>query len=38
MVSSDSWTDIDSVLGEIFMMIPKKAFLGLSVITVADLL
>ena len=32
-VSSDLWTDIDSRLGEIFMMIP-----GLSVMTVADLL
>ena len=27
MVSSDLWTDIDSILGEIFMMIPKKSFL-----------
>ena len=35
MVSSDLWTDIESRLGEIFMMIPEKA--GLSVITVADL-
>ena len=31
MVSSDLWTDIDSRLGEIFMMIPEKAFAGLSV-------
>ena len=38
MVSSNLWTDIDSILGEIFMMIPKKSFLGVSVITVADLL
>ena len=38
MVSSDLWTDIDSTLGEIFVMIPKKAFAGLSVMTVADLL
>ena len=38
MVSSDLWTDIDSRLGEIFAMIPKKAFAGLSVMTVADLL
>ena len=27
MVSSDLWTDIDSILGEIFMMISKKSFL-----------
>ena len=38
MVSSDLWADIDLRIGEIFMMIPKKAFAGLSVITVADLL
>ena len=38
LVSSDLWTDIDSRLGETFMMIPKKAFAGLSVMTVADLL
>ena len=38
MVSSDLSTDIDSRLGEIFMMIPEKAFAGLSVMTVADLL
>ena len=38
MVSSGLWTDIDSRLGEIFMMIPEKAFVGLSVMTVADLL
>ena len=31
MVSSDLWTDIDSRLGEILMMIPEKAFAGLSV-------
>ena len=37
MVSSDLWTDIDSRLGDIFVMIPKKAFAGLSVMTVADL-
>ena len=35
---SDLWTYIDSRLGEIFMMIPEKAFTGLSVMTVADLL
>ena len=38
MVSSDLWTDIDSRLGEIFMMIPGKAFAGLSIMTAADLL
>ena len=38
MVSSDLWTDNDSRLGEIFEMIPKKAFAGLSVMTVTDLL
>ena len=32
------WTDIDSRLGEMFMMILEKAFAGLSVMTVADLL
>ena len=37
MVSSDLCTDIDSRLGEIFM-IPEKAFAGLSVVIVADLL
>ena len=34
MVSSDLWTDVDSRLGEIFMMICEKAFSGLSVMTV----
>ena len=38
MVSSDLWTDTDSRLGEIFMMFPEKAFAGLSLLTVADLL
>ena len=38
MVSSRLWTDIDSRLGRIFMMIPEKAFTGLSVMIVADLL
>ena len=38
MLSSDLWTDIDSRLGEIFLMIPEKAFAGLSVMDVADLL
>ena len=37
MVSKDFWTDIDSRLGKIFIMIPEKAFAGLSVMTVADL-
>ena len=38
MISSDLRTDTDSRLGEIFMMIPEKAFAGLSVMTEADLL
>ena len=38
MVSNGLWTDIDSRLGEIFMKIREKAFAGLSVMTVADLL
>ena len=38
MVSNDIWTDFDSRLGEIFMMIPEKAFAGLSAMIVADLL
>ena len=38
MVSSDLWTDVDSKFGEIFMMTPEKAFAGLSVMTVSDLL
>ena len=38
MVLSDLWTDIDERLGEIFAMIPKKAFAGLSVMTVLDVL
>ena len=38
MVSSDLWTDIDTRLREIFMMIPEKGVAGLSVMTVADLL
>ena len=37
MVSSDSGTDIDSRLGEIFMF-PEKTFAGLSVLTVVHLL
>ena len=36
MVSSDLWTDIESRLGEIFMLIPEKAFAGLSVMAVAE--
>ena len=36
MASSDLWTD--SKLGEIFIMIPEKAFADLSVMTLADLL
>ena len=38
MVSNDLRTDIDSRLGEIFAVIPKKEFCGLSVMTVVDLL
>ena len=38
MTSSDLWTDIDSELGEVFIMIPEKAPAGLSVMAVADLL
>ena len=38
MVSDDLWTDIDSRLAEISIMIPEKAFSDLSVMTVADLL
>ena len=38
MIANDLWRDIDSRLGEIFMMICEKAFAVLSVITVADLL
>ena len=37
MVSSDLWSDIDSKLGETFMMIPEKVFAALSVLIVADL-
>ena len=29
MVSSDLWTDVDSTLGEIFMLITEKQFAGL---------
>ena len=38
MVSSDLWTDIDSMLEKIYRIIPEKAFGGLSVMTVADFL
>ena len=37
-VSNDLWTDIDSRLGEIFMIIPEKVFAGVSVVTVSFLL
>ena len=37
-VSRDLWTDIYSRFWEIFIMIPEKAFTGLSVRSVADLL
>ena len=36
MVSSNLGTDIDSRLGEIFMMIPEKLSSSLTVMTVAD--
>ena len=32
MVSSDLWTDIDSRMGEKFMIIPEKAFASFSVV------
>ena len=38
MVSSDLWTDINSRLGEIFIMFPEKAFADLSVMAVLDFL
>ena len=38
MASSNLWTDIDSRLGVIFMMILEKAFAGLSVMGVANLI
>ena len=38
MVSSNLWIDINSRLEEIFVIIPEKAFAGLSVMTVGDLL
>ena len=38
MVSSDLWPDIGSKLREIFLTIPKKAFSGLSVMNVHELL
>ena len=38
MVSSNLWTNIDSRLGEIFIVIPEIAFSRLSVMTVTDLL
>ena len=38
LVSSDLWTDVESILGEIFIMIPEKTFAGLSVTTIFDLL
>ena len=37
-MSTDLWTDFDSRLGEIFLMIPEKTFAGLSLTTEADLL
>ena len=38
MASRDLWIEIDSSLGEIFMMIPEKAFSDFSVMTVTDLI
>lgn len=38
MASSDLWIDIDSWFEEIFLMVPLKAFAGVSVMTVAVLL
>ena len=38
MISSDLWTDVDSRLAEIFMLIPEKAFAGVLVMTVMDLI
>ena len=37
MVSNDLWIDIDSRLGELFIVISEKAFAGISVMTVTDL-
>ena len=37
MVSSDLWTDTDSRLREIFLMILENTFAGFSVMNVADL-
>ena len=38
IVSSDLWTAIESRLGKILMMVPGKAFAGLSVMTIPNLL
>ena len=38
LVSSNLWTDIDSRLGELFLMILEKAFADLSVMTVGNFL
>ena len=38
IISSNLWTDIDSRLEEIFVMIPENEFAGLSVTTVANFL
>ena len=38
MLSRDLWTDINSRLGEIFLMIPEKSFAGPSVMTIVDLI
>ena len=38
MISSDLWTDFDSRLGEIFIIIPETLFPGLSVMAVGKFL
>ena len=38
MVSGDLWTNTNSKSREVFLMIPEKAFAGLSIRTVEDLL
>ena len=38
MISSDLWTDFDSRLGEIFIIIPETLFAGLSVMAVGKFL
>ena len=38
MVSSNLWIDVDSRLEEILIVIPRKIFAGISVLTLTDLL